>query len=369
MPLILLRFPSVPNPVGAITKIVNAKEVGAQGMTWAYENQGGFVRGTRSYTNTLRVITNSPFVGPIQVQQALIGIGAVQGSFYRFPLPEFNGDGVAPTAPTEQDTGSFLHSIEIRQEAEDAKQWLATFSYGPFDINHEIGSSEATNGSNNPLEKAPEATWTGTIQETSYPNDINGVPFLNTVGDPIENPPKREESRQTLTFIRNEATYNENYAQSFRQTVNLNTFLEFPPGCAKCKMITGKRIYTADFGYYWEVVYEFEFRVIKQTIPATFDPITGQSNNDGSTQIFGFQDRVLNAGFRQIVNGNATQITVSGSPVSSAVALSSEGVPLNIGVTDNPDNAPEPFFLTFNQYFSSDFDQLNIPPNVLTTNQ
>ena len=372
--LILLQGPSVPNPNGEIKSITNVLEPGSNGLVWAYENQSGVIRGTRSYKNRMRVITNTAFMGPIAIQNALIGIGAVQGSYYQFPLPELNGTNNYGTIPYEIDTGSFLHSLSIQQDpaAEDCKQWLCDFEYGPLDINHEFGSSEQDNGTNNPLEKAPEVSWSAPIEEISTPNDINGIPFVNTAGSPLENPPKRTESRQTLVFVRNEATYDDNYAQTFRQTVNQYVFLGFPPNCAKCKTITGKRIYTSDFGYYWEVTYEFEFRVITEYIPDTFDPITGLNNNDGSTTVFGYQDRVLNAGFFQIVNNAAVPILINGIPPSTAQPLDQNGVlqlPGSSGDSGDPSDEPEPYFLVFNQYFQQDFTALNIPADILTTNQ
>jgi hypothetical protein len=99
MPLIILSGPSVPNPYGAIVSITNGKE--GFGMDWTYQMIGGWYQGARSYTNTMIVVTNSPLVGPIQVQQALIGIGAVQGSTYLRPLPEyFASTGISNLAAT-----------------------------------------------------------------------------------------------------------------------------------------------------------------------------------------------------------------------------------------------------------------------------
>ncbi len=375
MGLVLINFPSVPNAVGAVTQILNAKMPGSNGMHWSYREQGGVVSSSREYTNTMRVFTNSPFVGPIQIQQALIGIGAVQGSSYFFPLPELNPPALGSrdftfptTLPVEQDTGSFLHSLEIKQDSEDARQWLCTFSYGPMDIGHEIGTSNASIGSSNPVETAPEVHWTPAIYEEYYPHDINGKPFVNTVGDPIEDPPKRECSRQTLSFTRNEDKYNETYAATFRETLNLDNFLGFAPNQAKCKSIDGERIYTADYGYYWKVSYQFEFRIVKFVVPGTYDPETGEET-DTTTITYGWEDIVLNAGFRQLdANGKPQDILVKGLRISAPAALNADGSPTYIGV-DVQAQLPLPFYLIFQQYPQMDFSQLNIPANVLTESQ
>jgi len=365
MGLILLSYPSVVNSQGVITECRNVQAPGSQGLDWTYEQIGGWWQGGRHYTNTLRVTTNSAYVGPIQIQQFLIGINAVQGSYYRFPLPEYGGNAQFPlTYPgiTEQDTGSFLHTIRIKQETEDGKQWLCTFEYGPFDVQHEIGISQAQSGSANPLDMAPEATWSSAKFERSTPTDVNGSYFINTVGDPLENPPKREESTQVLQFSRNEATYNEQYAQSYRDTTNQDPFLGFQPNQVKCNDINAKRVYTADYGYYWQVNYEFAFRVIVYTFP------------DGTTYTQGWEELVLNAGF-QYYNTTTMKVTKildpSGAPVSAPIALTTDGQPLNPTWEPGaaPGTNPQPVYLVFQQYPMSTFANLNIPQDVLTANQ
>lgn len=353
----LLNFPSLGTTVGLITRIVNAKEAGAQGMTWSYSNQGGIVSNGRSYTNTLLVETNSPFVGPIQIQQELLSIGCLQGASYRFPLPEYNGSVSTPTTPTEQDTGSFLHTINIKQDAEDAMSWKVTFEYGPFDINHESGAENTSIGVVDPLQQFPDAKWAPAIFEEYYPQDANGLPFLNIVGDPIEDPPKRTVSRQTFSFTRNEANYNDAYAANFRQTVNKSTFLGFAPNQVKCSSIDGERIYQADWGVYWRVNYQFEMKVAKFKDP-----------NDGSVTTYGWEDLVLNAGFRKRnTDGTIVPILVNGQPISSPMGLTADGIPINSTWALN--NNPSPRYLVFMQYSSSEFGDLNIPDTVFTDNQ
>ena len=365
--LIFLGGPSVPNPVGSILYVVNAKQAGAQGMHWSFEQQGGAVNAQRRYTNTLRVVTSSPYVGPIQVQQFVLGLGAFQGATYRFPLPEFNanqapGYVAAPANPTEVDTGSFCQSIEITQDQEDAKQWLVTAQYSSYDIAHELGNSQVQNGSINPEEMAPEVHWSSAKYEVSNALDINGEPFLNTCGDPLENPPKTEESRQVLTFVRNEQSYQESWAQQYRDSVNSDTFLGFPPNQARCKDIQGKRIYTSDYGYYWQVSYEFEFRVGTTTVDVETTAGDFGPPVSSTTSTTGWWAVVLNAGLRQNVGGTGPpqQITIDGALLTSPVFLQQDGSYKPTG---------EPYFLQFVLYPSMTFANLNIPDDVLTQSQ
>ncbi len=346
MPLQFLGGPEVVAPIGVVTEIINAKEPGANSMVWSLEAQLGTYIQQRRYVNTLRIFTSSPLVGPIQIQQALLGNGIVQGGFYRFPLPEYRTDGVTPiTTPTEIDTGSFVQSIDLKQDSEDARQWVATIQYSGFPINHELGSSEIQNGSVNPEQMYPEVHWSSAKYEATYPTDLNGNPYRNTVGDPFDSPPPTEETRQVLTFVRNEAVYVESWASQYRDSVNSDNFLGFLPNTVKCKDIQGQRQYTADYGNYWKVSYEFEFRI-------------GYTKQDGTTT--GWTALVLNAGLRQNVNGVPAQITINNSLITSPVALTQDGL---------YDPAADPVYLEFTLYPALPFSFLNIPDNVLDANQ
>jgi hypothetical protein len=356
MSLIIINLPKVVASAGTIVSCVNAKPPGPS-MRWSYEQQGGWWIGARRYKLCLLITTSSPLVGPIAIQNYLAGIAAIQGSTYQFPLPELNSPNL-PGPITETDTGSFLQDVNIDQAADDqsGRLWLVTLNYGPFDINHELGTSQQQNGSNNPIESAPQVKWSGAKYEVSYPQDVNGQPFLNTVGDPLENPPKREESRQQLSYIANSPTYDDNWAQAYRDAVNGDVFLGFAPNQVKCKNIEGDRQYTADYGYYWRVSFEFEFRV------QTF------TDSSGNQTIYGFEDLVLNAGLRQLnTNGALTQIIVNGIPVTNPVPLTKAGLPLNFTWSQN--NNPNPYFLVFMQYRQQTFANLNINQAILTQNQ
>lgn len=366
MGLRLLKSPSVLSYAGSVVSIRNVMDSGTQGMNWSYQSQGGVVSAGRSYTNALRVITSHAYFGPIQIQQSLIALGAIQGSYYVFPLPELVNGAIIQPGPYEQDTGSFLHEIDIKQETDDGKQWICTFSYGPVDVQQQLGDTDAASGASNPLQAAARVTWGQSIFETSYPQDIYGRPFLNTVGDPIEDPPKREECRQSLSYVRNEANYNESYANEFRLKLNDAPFLGFGPNQVKIKSITGERQYQADFGYYWTVNYEFEFRKVTFTQPATFDAISGLNNGDGFTIDYGFEEIVLNQGFQSKgADGKITRIMINGQPTSNPMALSQQGEVLYKDVTLAA-GLPPPYYLVFDNYRQANFSDLNIPQDLMS---
>jgi hypothetical protein len=163
-----------------------------------------------------------------------VGLGVVIGANYVYPLPEISFNAAFPT---EVDTGSFIQRIRLDQEAEDARQWIATIDYGAFDIWHELGQSNAPYCSFSPLEFPVIVRWGTAKYHRYYPTDVTGNPFVNAAGDPFDNPPPREESTQLLSIIGLGSTYEELFAQTFRDSVNSDTFLGFPPLTVKCKDI------------------------------------------------------------------------------------------------------------------------------------
>ncbi len=130
---------------------------------------------------------------------------------------------------------------------------------------------------------------------------------------------------------------------------------------AKCKNINGKRIYSSDYGYYWRVTYEFEFRV------ANFIA------SDGTVTTYGFQEVILNAGLRKLTGAGPNfvpaQILVNGTPITNPVALTQSGVPLNSTWALAQSANPQPYYIIFQNYPAQDFASLNIPPDLLTVNQ
>ena len=128
--------------------------------------------------------------------------------------------------------------------------------------------------------------------------------------------------------------------------MNSDTFLGFLPNTARCKDISAQRIYSPDYGYYWRVSYEFEFRI-------------GYARSDGTTT--GWTTQILNAGLRQLDgSGNPAQVSINGALITSPVPLTQLGeyVPFS-----------QLIYLNFIQYPALPFAFLNIPDDVFTASQ
>lgn len=306
------------------------------------------VRCNRSYSIQLKLFTNSQYAGVVQAVQAVQAAGAQIGSTYQFPQ-------FTPGVPaTEKDTGSFLQSIRARRSTEHDQAgnviWTANLTYAPFDVAHQLGTSMIQYGLIDPLERYPEVIANDAKYERYKPYDETPadpedssaggpLPFVNTVGDPLLDPPKTEETRPTIRFIRNESTYNDDYASQFKDSVNSDEFLGYPPNTAKCSSIGNERIYDPDWGNYFRVTYDFEMR----------------DDDDGK----GYTLEVLNAGYRQLVNGAGSPVNVvdgDGNTVTDAVPLQENGA-------YTP--AAEPFYLQFMEFPQVAFEGLNIPDDIL----
>jgi hypothetical protein len=318
----------------AIVSISDTK--GSRALSWS--GQSG-----RVYTLEVLIVTDDATMGPRQVLKSM---GMNNGDHYRFPLYVNNQSN---PDPTEFDWGSFVQSLDLKEEAADGKQWRATIQYAPYDWGSQGGytTEGASEGVFDPFAIPPEVRWASQKYERACQFDRAGNPIRNTVGDEFDPPLKRDDSRPILTIVQNEPNFDIGRVQSFKDTVNSDVFLGFDPNTVKCQDITAERVYHADWGYYWRVTYEFEIRPIY--IPK------------GSTTPVdvGWTELVLNAGYRylSVATGNPAPVLVQGAPVSAPVALTQAGqyVP-----------AASPYYLAFDIYPASEFAGLPIDQTLLS---
>ena len=305
------------------------------------------IRCNRSYSIQLKLFTTDKYAGAVQAIAAISNIVTI-GQPYQFPV--FSpGENLR-----ENDTGSFLQSIRVRRTSEpDTEgniQWSATLSYAPFDVNHQLGSSRLNMGLIDPLDRYPEVICNDAKYERYKPYDETPpdpedesaggpLPFVNTVGQPLLDPPKTEETRPTIRFIRNESIYNDDYAAQFKDSVNSDVFLGYPPNSVKTSSIANERIYDPDWGNYFRITYDFEMR----------------DDDDGK----GYTLEVLNAGYQQLVNGSGVPVNVvdgDGNTVTDAVPLQKNGAYVP---------GADPVYLQFQEFAAIAFEGLNIPQDIL----
>lgn len=308
-------------------------------------NGGGWsVKGGRTYSCQVDAYA-SVNVGPHTILKTT---GFRYGDYYRWPLTR---------SPVEIDTGSFIQSISIRQAGRvrylgaAGLKWQLGFEFSPFDINHEAGGNDEVgfDGKLNPFQAPPTVSWNGRAIEKVYPYDFSTTPkpYVNAAGDPLEDPPKSEDSNPVLQITRFEQTYDPTIVSSYRNRINDSAWLAhgsfagFPAYTVKCTEISAKRVYDPDWGVYWEVTYEFEFKL---------EP------DETGTQI-GWKAKVLNAGMRCLSSGKLVPCLVQGHPVSSPVNLTNTG-------TFDATSPPTPNYLTFQPFKTANFAGLSIPVTI-----
>lgn len=290
-------------------------------------------RCNRVYTVKLKCTTLSQYSGALQVIQSCpVRIGAT----YSYPIV---------FGATEIDTGSFLQSIHaVRDTEAGGMQWTLTLQYAPNDIVNLMGNADVNVGIINPLDRFLDVYWAEPAKyKRSKPTDESqpvAKVYLNTAGDPLIDPPETEETRPVLVVIRNESTYNDQYASQFKDAVNQDAFLGYPPNTVKCKDINAEgRFWDPDWGWYFKVKYQFEFRV--------------DDDNNGYTQL------IASLGYRQLVNGTGSPVNIldaNGNEITDAAPLQQNG---------SYRAGQPPYFIPFQEFPQVNFADLNIPDDIL----
>lgn len=328
------RNPITITPTGSIIEVANMLD--PSGLEGGWSVQGG-----RAYTVNLRVTTDNRWIGPIRVIQSL---NLRMGDYYQYPMDSF-GIASPPTVGLESDAGSFLNSVRARRESEDAKSWVVTMDFTPYDLIHELGDENIADGSKNPLNMRPKVSFGSAKHEVFHAQDLDGKPYTTTAGEPLQDITADEEDRPTLSIVRNEREFDETWFRRYKGHVNSTPFFDYPPNKVKCSEITADQEYEPDYGTYWVVKYEFEIR----------DDSDVENPPGGD----GWKTVLLNRGYREKLTTGAdpTEIMIGGKPTSEPMLLTEEGkyVP-----------GADPFYLEFRRYEWADFDELAFPPDLLT---
>lgn len=190
----------------------------------------------------------------------------------------------------------------------------------------------------NPLNIAPQVSWTFASTSEPIDKDNKKKPILNSSDEPFDPPITEDFDDLVLRYIRNEAVFNETFAGDFKNAVNIDTFLGFPPGTCKLKIFSGDKTRAAGL-IYWAVTYEIHIR---------YDESDPESTGNG------WKRRILDQGFRtKDDDGNYETIKdKDGNPLSEPVKLDGEGGELAEG--------DDPIYLKFVTAKERNFSDLNI---------
>lgn len=270
----------------------------------------------RFYVQRFRVQTDSPTVGQIAVRSAVdpttgLAIPSIGDTFD-------NG--------TETDLGSFAETDQIEEESSDGKSWIVTINYGPYD---------ATEFSENPLDWKPKVSYGAQKFERILEKDEDGNPVINSAGCPFKDPLSRDDSRPTITIVRNmpitgTGAYDEDVAGDFRDSINSVVWNGYPVKTVKCESITTSEPQYDSNARIWYYVVTYVFSLNRDT----------------------WVKYLLDQGFAEwdATAGKLKPILYDGQQITESALLDGSGSQLAHGGT--------PVYLPFKGYKEQDFTSL-----------
>lgn len=236
------------------------------------ERQGSIDQaGKTSYSRVFRVETNDPDDG---AKTARIAVGISVGDLY--------------ATPNESDSNAYCTSVSANCVSDDGLSWEVTVEYGPLP--------------DNPLTEPVQYAWSFQQFEKPTDFDVFGNAIVNSAGDPFAEAVTKDDSRPVLTITRNEpAPFAADLAYLYRDAINATPYLGAGPGQVKVSNISATSQHDDFWGEYVQVQYEFHFSAE------------------------GWDKRILDAGFREKIEGELKNILVQGVPASEPVLLDGNG--------------------------------------------
>lgn len=174
-------------------------------------------------------------------------------------------------------------------------------------------SSGGGQGAENPLKKKPEIEWDFNVTSERIDRAIalvktNGgrvenIAITNSAGQSFDPPISDDIYDLALRYARNERNFDPIKAVEYIDHVNSNTFLKAPPGMVKCTVFKGTKVYDDEFGDYYAVFYEFQFRLqkvkgkrygwLRRILDEGYYKEDG-TNNDGTPKLVPIKDDDVN---------------------------------------------------------------------------
>lgn len=174
-------------------------------------------------------------------------------------LNVYQADGI-PTAGTPYPGFTFVLVQGASIESLSPILSIVTVKYsGEAGLQGKPGSSPS------PLFSPPKIDWDDVETEEDVDEDFNGSAIVTANYEPIVGI-KRPIADQTVTIRRNFASFNPYIQARYRQAVNSDTFLGWPPGTARITKLSASNVLDTDFGY-WEVTASIQFRYPYRTTP------------------------------------------------------------------------------------------------------
>lgn len=245
----------------------------------------------------------------------------------------------------------FVYAEQARPEKISPIYWIVHVAY----------SGEVNFGGQNNQPQSPVLTpavidWDDVEVELEIDEDYDGKPIVTPNGEPI-NGVKRLFADQTVTIQKNMLIFNPFVQARYRQSVNSDPFLGWPPGTAKMQKFQAKSVRSSEVngGGYWQVTAVIQFRYPYRTTP--------EKAWYSRTRLEGYYRRVILPGAPPLPNGDPkTQIiraTRAGEPTAKPVLLDAQGFQLPDVDPPDPQTAN---WLEFKLYEPLSYNALGLLP-------
>lgn len=229
----------------------------------------------------------------------------------------------------EVDAGSYVQGLTVEEEYDDGMSWLVTADYGPYDA---LQFSESAGAS--PTTWPIKVSFGGSRYEKTVLYDQAGSAILNSAGDPFEEPVGIDDSRRSITVVRNElcSSFDLALADTYSDSLNLNAWNGFAAKHVKLGTITTSECQYDSNNQVWYYAVTYPFEVCRD----------------------GWKKKLLDQGFAvKNISGQLVQLRgADGQPLHEPSLLDGSGKKLATGGT--------PVFLEFDVYTALDWSALNL---------
>jgi len=157
----------------------------------------------------------------------------------------------------------FVYAEQARPEKISPVYWIVYVAY-----NGEVNFNGQNNQPQSPLLTAATLDWDDVEVELEIDEDYDGKPIVTPNGEPI-NGVRRLFADQTVTIRKNMLLFNPFVQARYRQSVNSDPFLGWPPGTAKMQKFQASAVRSSEVngGGYWQVTAVIQFRHPYRTVP------------------------------------------------------------------------------------------------------
>lgn len=201
--------------------------------------------------------------------------GAINSAYQVFTTPNatvldvLQAPGIPSAGSSYSSDFPFVYAEQARPERISPVYWVVHVAYsGEVNFATDDGGEGQNNRPLSPLLTPATLDWDDVEVELEIDEDYDGNPIVTANGEPI-NGVRRLFADQTVTIRKNMLLFNPFVQARYRQSVNSDPFLGWPPGTAKMQKFQATSVRSSEVqgGGYWQVTAQIQFRYPYRTTP------------------------------------------------------------------------------------------------------